>query len=697
MFKSCFASLCLLGAAVPAKSIAQSAETLFFLADMRGANESPAVDTRSSGSAVLFVHVMKDAEGRVTSGTVDFNVTAQFAETSGSVVGLHIHRGAAGVNGPVTVDSGISGAAAIAVSAGRTLIARSGNVPASNTAGVDTLAGLLADPNGYYVNLHTAANPGGLFRGQLHRAERRTFLTQLSGANEVPTVDGPFSGLGAFHAFRAFDGEGRFIGGGGFFGVNFDFGGIQRLVGLHIHRGAAGVNGPVVLDSTLSSASPVDTRDTGVGTFGLLMAVPNDAPAATVSALNDLWDAPAGFYMNLHSMTFPGGIIRGQMRLAESITMSLSMSPRNETPAITDLDASAAAAVTVDVLRNTAGLVTQALVAFSVNHRFPGETNFTGLHIHEGPAGVNGPVRIDSGIVAASPRLSANGFGNLFYVFNASTDAALAAVNGLLRSPENFYLNLHTTSHAAGAVRAQMAAAASGRPIVWDFISGVSEPGIRTAAPGGLMTVFGDNLFKVASLVPAVDAALPSQLNGTAATIGGKEMRISSMGWTGGTPSQYLSVQVPFDAAAGAQDVVVTNSNGPGPAYGTNVLAAAPALFFDSLGGIALRPDFTLVRPDSAVRAGEVIGLVATGLGRTTPELAPGQFAPTAPLAAVNLAVTASMGGRPASVAAAFALPGYAGVYSVAIMVPPGLTPGAVATQISVGSAASNNVLIPVR
>lgn len=165
--------------------MAQTAGTHFLVADMRGANEVPAVDTRSSGAAVLFVHVMKDAQGRVTSGTVDFNITAQFAEAS-SVVGLHIHRGAAGANGPVRVDSGIAGASAIAAASGRNLIQRSGNVPAANTAGVETLEGLLADPNGYYVNLHTATNPGGLFRGQLYRAERRTFLTQSVPPRPAP-------------------------------------------------------------------------------------------------------------------------------------------------------------------------------------------------------------------------------------------------------------------------------------------------------------------------------------------------------------------------------------------------------------------------------------------------------------------------------------------------------------------------------
>ncbi len=258
----------------------QSAETLFFVADMRGANEVPAVTTASFGSAVLFVHVMKDAQGKVVSGTVDFNVTGQFADAA-TVTGLHIHNGAAGTNGPVTVDSGLSGANSLAVGAGRTLIQRSGSVKGDNAAGVATLEGLLSSPLGFYVNLHTMTNPGGLFRGQLYRAERRSFLTSMLGANEVPAIEGAYSGLGTFHGFRAFDSAGRYLTGGGLFVVNYNLAPIvaggattpQRMIGLHIHRGAAGVNGPVVLDSTLSGATGFDTPANGVGSVSYLMAI----------------------------------------------------------------------------------------------------------------------------------------------------------------------------------------------------------------------------------------------------------------------------------------------------------------------------------------------------------------------------------------------------------------------------------------
>ena len=138
-----------------------------------------------------------------------------------------------------------------------------------------------------------------------------------------------------------------------------------------------------------------------------------------------------------------------------------------------------AAAVQMDVLRNTAGVVTHALVQYSVNFRFPGETTFTGLHIHDGIAGVNGPVRLDSGLSGANNVPTTTGFGNIFRVFNANNDLALAAANGVLTNPEAWYLNLHTTVNPGGVVRSQIAPSVPSRTT-----SGPSPKGSSMAKKG---------------------------------------------------------------------------------------------------------------------------------------------------------------------------------------------------------------------
>ncbi|MCC6585094.1 MAG: CHRD domain-containing protein [Bryobacterales bacterium] len=671
---------------------AQTAEVQYFVADMRASNEVPAVETTDNAGAVLVAHVVRDAQGRVVSGTVDFILRATFAAES-NVTGLHIHTGAAGTNGAVVIDSGVRGAEPVTVPTGTSFIQYSGQVKPDNAAAVAALAGVLANPNAYYVNLHTSVSPGGRFRGQLYRAESRTFMAVLSSQNEVPPISTAATGGGAFHALRAFDANGRYVMGAGFFTSNFNFGSQQRLTGWHLHRGIAGANGSVVLDSGLTAAQQVDTAENGTGALQRVMTYQPDN-AAAASALTDIFDNSGGFYMNIHSTTNPGGFIRGQMIPAERIVTSVNMSTANEVPALT-LDAGAPAAIWADMVRTSSGDVGFALLTYSVNHRFPEAATFTGLHIHEGAAGANGPVRLDSGLSGANNVASADGFGNITRSFLVSSETGLTALNGLLANPEGFYLNLHTTVNPSGAVRAQVAPASARRPAIIDFISGVSDPASKTAAQGGLMTVFGADLFKVPAN-PTTMTALSERLNGSSVTVGGKAARIWYMGRDlAGNPPDFMVIQVPFDAPTGPQDVVVANSNGAGAPFRTTVAATAPALFFDGQGAIALRQDLTLVRPDSPARAGDAIGLIATGLGQTTPAMANGQIATDS--AATAAQVSATVGGRPAVVVAAQSAPGYAGVYIVGILVPTGVPAGNAATQIRIGDVASNTVQLPVR
>jgi hypothetical protein len=77
----------------------------------------------------------------------------------------HIHRGAAGVAGPVVASLGApaDGNAADCLTEGET-----GKFP-GNPPGI--VAEILADPGSFYVNVHNAEHPGGAVRGQL-AAER---------------------------------------------------------------------------------------------------------------------------------------------------------------------------------------------------------------------------------------------------------------------------------------------------------------------------------------------------------------------------------------------------------------------------------------------------------------------------------------------------------------------------------------------
>jgi|GEM_PF-476647 len=66
----------------------------------------------------------------------------------------------------------------------------------------------------------------------------------------------------------------------------------------HIHAGAAGVNGPVVVD--FMTAPDAQGRAQG-------------CVSAALPIINGIWSDPAGYYVNVHTTNFPKGALRGQL------------------------------------------------------------------------------------------------------------------------------------------------------------------------------------------------------------------------------------------------------------------------------------------------------------------------------------------------------------------------------------------------
>lgn len=121
-------------ALAPVAAFAQS-----FSAVLTGAAEVPGPgDADGSGIAVVTVN----------GTTINYSVLVQGI---GTATLAHIHRGAAGVSGPVVVD----------FNAG-TLV--NGTVSGVSQTLIDEI---LANPSGFYVNVHNAEFPNGAIRGQL--------------------------------------------------------------------------------------------------------------------------------------------------------------------------------------------------------------------------------------------------------------------------------------------------------------------------------------------------------------------------------------------------------------------------------------------------------------------------------------------------------------------------------------------------
>ena len=136
-----------------------------FTAALSPANEVPPItnaESTGTGTATITFNVTRDAAGNITSGTITFqaNLTGFPAGTPFNIA--HIHTGAAGTNGAVLINTTLAAGEVVASATGAATINKSGI--AADPAVLQTI---INNPAGFYFNVHTTLNPGGVARGQL--------------------------------------------------------------------------------------------------------------------------------------------------------------------------------------------------------------------------------------------------------------------------------------------------------------------------------------------------------------------------------------------------------------------------------------------------------------------------------------------------------------------------------------------------
>ena len=295
-------------AALTILSSPAAAETLNAMVPMSASQEvapNPPPPPTAAGFATLRVTVTRDAAGNITTGAVNFMVSFTFPGAI-TVTGLHIHEEVAGKNGGIVIDTGVGGNNSVAFPSGSGML----NLTAVNL-GPAVLQRLVANPAGFYVNLHTTVNPGGAIRGQINSfTEALAGTVAMTPGSEVdpnPPPPANASGTGTITVNPTRNSEGAVTGSSVTFSVAYDFqGGPITITGLHIHRGAAGTNGPVVIDTRISAANPVISA-TGAGAVNIVVTNPNQ------DTVNQLLADPTNFYVNLHTSVNPNGAIRGQL------------------------------------------------------------------------------------------------------------------------------------------------------------------------------------------------------------------------------------------------------------------------------------------------------------------------------------------------------------------------------------------------
>jgi hypothetical protein len=240
----------------------QKAPTRVFKVTLVGEAETPSGDPVATGTATIRI--------RARQPRLCYQIVAR--DLSGAAAAAHIHRGAAGAAGPVVIPLRTPNAAGKSSGCARV----KGSL----------LKAILANPKRYYVNVHTAEFPAGAIRAQLKGARPvlGTILhLQLRGTSE-PNATGT-----AVLRIRKDAGQVCYR----LHAANVTL----PTTAAHIHRGAAGVNGPVVV--------PFSAPGTNGESSG--------CTASQGSVIDDILANRAGFYVNVHTKEHPAGAIRAQL------------------------------------------------------------------------------------------------------------------------------------------------------------------------------------------------------------------------------------------------------------------------------------------------------------------------------------------------------------------------------------------------
>jgi CHRD domain len=130
------------------------------------------------------------------------------------------------------------------------------------------------------------------------------FKLNLKPSQEVPPTGLKASANGSVTFDLTRNAQGVITSGDVIFSFNYEFPGNATVTGLHIHQGAKGTNGNIVVPAVLSANDAADTD--GVG--NVTSVVPG-SPAT----LQAILDNPRNYYVNLHTSANPGGALREQM------------------------------------------------------------------------------------------------------------------------------------------------------------------------------------------------------------------------------------------------------------------------------------------------------------------------------------------------------------------------------------------------
>jgi hypothetical protein len=383
---------------------------VYLQANLSGSNEVPSISTEASGNLVFEL----DGNMLTVSGSFD-DLTGDVAVSIAG--GAHIHDAVAGRNSGVvfilnlTLDADNRGA----------IIEAANNEFTLNT---DQLATLLADGN--YINVHSEAFTSGELRGQVTPISSAIFRAELTGAQEVPAINSTATG----RLVLTYDGLGNVTASGSF---NNLLGELNTAIagGIHLHAGMAGTNAGV--DFVLVPIVSADNKSA-------VLAPADNTFAFTAAQIETLFNR--GYYVNVHSLAFPSGELRGQVLPLARTYLGTNLAGINE---VQPIASPAVGNVQFEITGNQ-------LVVTGGFSGLDGDFDASvagGSHLHLGDAGSNGGVTILLN-ATVNADLSGGVYNAADNTFTIDASQKESLLNG------GVYVNIHTTTFGSGEVRGQV-------------------------------------------------------------------------------------------------------------------------------------------------------------------------------------------------------------------------------------------------
>jgi uncharacterized protein (TIGR03437 family) len=209
-------------------------------------------------------------------------------------------------------------------------------------------------------------------------------------------------------------------------------------------------------------------------------------------------------------------------------------------------------------------------------------------------------------------------------------------------------------------------------------------------APGSLFSIFGTDL--ATSLDSAKSLPLPTSMNGTSVTVGGKAAPLVFVS------AGQVNAQIPYDVAEAANLPVVVTVNGVASVAGAvSVIASAPGILqFGNKRAVVQNDDGSLNNTGSGAKAGSYAVAYLTGLGALDNPVATGGPAAADPLSRPRASVSAAIGNQPVELVFTGMTPGFVGLAQMNFKVP-ALPPGDYPLVVTAGGEKSNAATITIR